>query len=143
MEALWDHELSNGMKVQSDDTRLRLAIHANQVIDLAEPKLSETYLEVYQEWQSHYANGELERIIHNIVAEREDRQDTTLFSNCYLLTPKWHPPPEAIGGGLLKPLWEKQRREAKSEERKALFLLAVFLSIVESIGRCILCQSSY
>jgi hypothetical protein len=136
-----DHELSNGMKVKSDGTGLRLAI--NGVIDLAESKLSETYHEVYQEWQGHYANGELETIIHNISTERESRQEAYMFSNCYFLTPKWQIPHEAIGvGGALKPLWEEQRREAKFEERKALFLLAVFNSIVDSIGMCILRLSS-
>lgn len=129
-----DHELSNGMKVKSGESGAQFAKFTSKFIDLPQEQLVQIYDEVYNEWHAHYTQGGLQQIVHDLVNEHLEREDPPFFSNCYFLTPKWSAPPVAIARVAPTPLWEEKRRQAKPGERRALFSLAVFSSIVETIG---------
>lgn len=132
-----DYVLSNGMKVKSGGTGSEL--ETNRVIPLETYKLGYEYDGIDEEWQSHHTFGQLARLVESIIAKRQSQQNDERITKCYFLTSKWQQPPVAARGGL----GEEWRFDITNEERKALFQLAVFKSIVSCIGMCILRLSSY
>ena len=126
-----EHHLTNGMIVQNEDDTPEInrpeALDPSGLIRLPEPKLSETYDNINQEWQAHHSYGELKTLVQRALAENEQRYGEPI-SNSYFLTPKW-------------PIYDTtpmEERDPTPEERKALFLLAVFNSICQIIGKNLL-----